>query len=88
LIAKYPAIAGKHQVGMSNQLALSIGGVEYPLPVIGGTATDRRAPSTLELRHDGSTAIKLKQNLNPSRTEFEGVFPDSSIPLWHQWRRW
>ena len=35
--------------------------------------------STIDRSHGGSTAIKLKQNPNPTRTEFSGIWPRSSV---------
>src|ERR1700722_2558440 len=33
--------------------------------------------TTLDCSHDGSTAVKLKRNPSPTRTDFDGVFPES-----------
>jgi hypothetical protein len=32
--------------------------------------------TTLDCSDDGSTVVKLKRNPNPTRTEFDGVFPE------------
>ena len=32
--------------------------------------------STLDCSDDGSTVVKLKRNPSPTRTDFEGVFPE------------
>jgi Smr domain len=42
--------------------------------------------TTLDRSHEGSTAVKLKHNPNPSRTEFDDIFPQSSVPERRGWR--
>jgi hypothetical protein len=42
--------------------------------------------TTLDCGHNGSTVVKLKRNANPTRAEFEDIFPDSSIPCGRQGR--
>jgi hypothetical protein len=36
--------------------------------------------TTLDCSHEGATVVKLKRNINPTRTEFEDIYPESSIP--------
>jgi hypothetical protein len=38
--------------------------------------------TTLDCTHDGSSVVKLKRNPNPTRTEFDAIFSESSFRSW------